>query len=275
VTAPVSFTLPQFSRSPRAFLDLCRQVPALGIKGVFGFDHLVPLGDPHRPVFEGVSVLAAAAVAAPPPSRIGSLVMRTSVRPPDVTAAVVATLGAICGSRAVIGLGVGDRYSADEARRYGMQRGDLDERLRGLEETIALIRQRAPQVAIWIGGTHQALRDTAAGQADGWNAWQVSIDKLHAMVGEVRSSATRPLTTSWGGGVILSPNSASLKENLEKRGGAKAVAAQGLLAGTPDHITAELTARAELVDELVVSVLPNESRAWAMFAKEVLPNLAR
>jgi alkanesulfonate monooxygenase SsuD/methylene tetrahydromethanopterin reductase-like flavin-dependent oxidoreductase (luciferase family) len=175
----------------------------------------------------------------------------------------------------VIGLGVGDRYSADEARRYGMQRGDLDERLRGLEETIALIRQRAPQVAIWIGGTHQALRHTAAGQADGWNAWQVSIDRLHAMVGEVRSAAPRSLTVSWGGGVILSPNSASLKENLEKRGGAKAVAAQGLLAGTPDDITAELTARIELVDELVVSVLPNESSAWALFAKEVLPNLAR
>jgi hypothetical protein len=66
-----------------------------------------------------------------------------------------------------------------------------------------------------------------------------------------------------------------LKENLEKRGGAKAVAAQGLLAGTPDHITSELTARTELVDELVVSVLPNEPSAWAMFAKEVLPNLAR
>ena len=220
-------------------------------------------------------MLSAAAAAALPPARIGSLVMRTSVRPPEVSAAVVATLAAICGSRAVIALGVGDRYSADEARRYGMPRGDLDERLRGLEKTMALIRQRAPEVAVWIGGTHQALRDVAAGHADGWNAWQVSLDKLSAMVGEVRKAATRPLTVSWGGGVVLSPNSASLEENLEKRGGAEAVAAQGLLAGTPDQISAALRARAELVDELVVSVLPNQPSTWALFAKEVLPNLAR
>jgi alkanesulfonate monooxygenase SsuD/methylene tetrahydromethanopterin reductase-like flavin-dependent oxidoreductase (luciferase family) len=275
VTAPVSFTLPLFDRSPRAFLDLCRQVPSLGIRGVFGFDHLVPLGDPHRPVLEGVAVLAAAAAAAPPPARIGSLVMRTSVRPPEVTAAVAATVAAICGSRAVIGLGVGDRYSADEARRYGMPRGDLDERLREMEKTISLIRQRAPAVAVWIGGTHQALRDVAAGQADGWNAWQVSIDKLAGMVAEMRAAATRPLTVTWGGGVILSPNIASLDEALSDRGGAEAVAARGLVAGTPDQVTSDLRERAELVDELVVSVLPNKPSTWALFSKEVLPNLAR
>lgn len=274
MTAPVSFTLPQFDRSPRAFLDLCRQAPALGIRGVFGFDHLVPLGDPQRPVLEGAAVLAAAAAAAPPPTRIGSLVMRTSVRPPEVTAAVVATVAAICGSRAVIGLGIGDRFSADEARRYGMPRGALDERLRDLEKTIALIRQRAPAVAVWIGGTHQALRDMAAGLADGWNAWQVSVDRLRAMVAEVREAAARPLTVSWGGGVILSTDSASLQEALAKRGGAKAAADRGLLAGTPDQVTVALRKRAECVDELVVSVLPNVPSTWALFSKEVLPNLA-
>jgi alkanesulfonate monooxygenase SsuD/methylene tetrahydromethanopterin reductase-like flavin-dependent oxidoreductase (luciferase family) len=275
VTAPVSFTLPQFDRSPRAFLDLCRLVPTLGIRGVFGFDHLVPLGDPHRPVLEGVAVLAAAAAAAPAPARIGSLVVRTSVRPPEVTAAVVATLAAICGSRAVIGLGVGDRYSADEARRYGMPRGALDERLRELEKTIALIRQRSPAIAVWIGGTHQALRDVASGLADGWNAWQVGIDKLGAMVAEVREAATRPLTVSWGGGVILSHKRGYLEEELSKRGGAEAVTARGLVVGTPDQVTAELRTRAELVDEIVVSVLPNEPSTWALFSREVLPNLAR
>ena len=275
MTAPVSFTLPQFDRSPRAFLDLCRQVPSLGIKGVFGFDHLVPLGDPRRPVMEGVAVLAAVAAAAPPPVRIGSLVMRTSVRPPEVTAAVVATLAAICGSRAVIGLGVGDRYSADEARRYGMPRGTLDDRLRGLEKTITLIRQRTPAVALWIGGTHRALREMATGLADGWNAWQVDIDKLTAMVAEVRGAATRPLTVSWGGGVILSQNNPSLEEELSKRGGAEVVADRGLLVGTPDEVTALLQTRAELVDELVVSVLPNTPSTWALFSREVLPNLAR
>jgi alkanesulfonate monooxygenase SsuD/methylene tetrahydromethanopterin reductase-like flavin-dependent oxidoreductase (luciferase family) len=98
---------------------------------------------------------------------------------------------------------------------------------------------------------------------------------MRAMVAEVREAAARPLTVSWGGGVILSPTSASLKEALAKRGGARAVADQGLVAGTPDQVTVELRKRAELVDELVVSVLPNDTSTWAMFSKEVLPNLAR
>jgi alkanesulfonate monooxygenase SsuD/methylene tetrahydromethanopterin reductase-like flavin-dependent oxidoreductase (luciferase family) len=267
--------LPQFDRSPRAFLDLCRQAPELGIRGVFGFDHLVPLGDPNRPVLEGVAVLAAAAAAAPAPARIGSLVVRTSVRPPEVTAAVVATVAAICGTRAVIGLGVGDRLSADEARRYGMPRGGLDERLRDLEKTIALIRQRTPGLPTWIGGTHQALREVAAGLADGWNAWQVSVAQLTTMVAEVRAAAPRPFTVSWGGAVILSESKDYLDEAVAKRGGVQAVAAQGLVAGRPDEVIDELRVRAELVDELVVSVLPNEPRTWALFSREVMPGLAR
>jgi len=275
VTTPVSLTLPQFDSSPQAFLDLCRQAPALGIRGVFGFDHLVPLADPRRPVLEGVAVLAAAAAAVPAPVRVGSLVLRTSVRPPAVTAAVVATVAAVCGSRAVVGLGVGDRYSADEARRYGMPRASLAERLRALEETIALIRQRTPSLAIWIGGVHQSLRDVAASTGDGWNAWQLGVDKLAAVVAELRAAATRPLVVSWGGGVILAENRDSLEEALSRRGGAEEVATQGLVAGTPDEVTAELRARADLVDELVVSVLPNVASNWLLFSTKVLPNLAR
>ena len=68
---------------------------------------------------------------------------------------------------------------------------------------------------------------------------------------------------------------ASLEEQLSRRGGAQAVADRGLLVGTPDEVTAQLQTRAELVDELVVSVLPNTPNTWALFSQEVLPNLAR
>jgi alkanesulfonate monooxygenase SsuD/methylene tetrahydromethanopterin reductase-like flavin-dependent oxidoreductase (luciferase family) len=275
VTTPVSLTLPHFDRTPQAFLDLCRQVPELGIAGVFGFDHLVPLGDPRRPVLEAATVLGAAAAAMPAPGRIGSLVLRTSIRPPAVTAGVAASLAAIAGSRAMIGLGVGDRFSLDEARRYGMPPASLEERLAGLEETIALIRLLAPEIPVWVGGLHRRVREVAARKADGWNAWQVSGDELAARVSEARESAPGPLVVTWGGGVILAKNQASLEEAVARRGGSNAVMGDGLIAGTPGQVAHELRARAELVDELVVSVLPNEARNWRLFATAVMPGLVR
>ncbi len=275
MTTPVSLTLPQFDRSPQAFLDLCRQAPTLGITGVFGFDHLIPLGDPHRPVFEGVAVLGAAAAVIPAPARVGSLVLRTSSRPPAVTAAAVATLAAIAETRVVVGLGAGDKFSADEAHRYGMARGTFQERLQGLQETIELIRQQTPAVTVWVGGLHQTLRQVAARLADGWNAWQVSREDLVAMTAQAREWATRPLTISWGGGVILAKNQESLAEALARRGGREEVTRAGLVAGTPAEVTAELRSRAEVVDELVLSVLPNVPSTWHVLATEVLPNLGR
>lgn len=275
MTTPVSFTLPQFDRTPRAFFDLCRQVPQLGIAGVFGFDHLVPIGDPRRPVLEAATVLGAAAAIIAPPGRVGALVLRTSVRLPEVTAGVAATLEAIAGERAVIGLGVGDRHSAEEERRFGMPGPALGERLRLLDQSIALIRARAPLVRIWVGGLHPALRQVAVGRADGWNVWGVGADRLRMIVAEVREAATRPLVVSWGGGVIIAPNQASLDEAINRRGGGTAVTGEGLITGTPDEVGARLTTIAELVDELVVSVLPNTAATWRLFASTVLPVLVR
>ena len=149
---PVSLTAPQFANTPDSSLDLARSLGSLGFTGMFVFDHLVPIGDPRRPVLEGAATLGA--VAAISSARVGSLVTRATLRAPMITAGIATALAAIAPGRSVLGLGAGDKMSEDEAVRYGMDRPGLTERLSLLEETIALVRLTAPSLPVWVGGRH-------------------------------------------------------------------------------------------------------------------------
>jgi len=57
-----------------------------------------------------------------------------------------------------------------------------------MRETIAAVRARAPGVEIWVGGWSREVREVAAEQADGWNAWggepaafEVAVDQMKKM----------------------------------------------------------------------------------------------
>ncbi|HUO46579.1 MAG TPA: LLM class flavin-dependent oxidoreductase [Acidimicrobiia bacterium] len=273
MTTPVSLTIPQFDEDPGPVFDLCARAADLGLTGLFAFDHLIPIKNPNRPVLEATSTLGAIAASAPPPVRVGSLVLRVTLRPPSVTADIARTVAALVGSRAVIGLGVGDRFSAEEAIRFGFPPRNLDERLALLSETVKAVRQEAESSEIWVGGTHPRLRNLAAIEADGWNAWGISVADMVPMVAEVREASTRPLCVSWGGGVVLAPDQRQLKEALLRRSGGSALPGAPLISGTPSQVVEELSLRSSLVDELVLSVLPNRPATWELFAAEVLPNL--
>jgi alkanesulfonate monooxygenase SsuD/methylene tetrahydromethanopterin reductase-like flavin-dependent oxidoreductase (luciferase family) len=254
---PVSVTVPQFNSDPQPLFDLVRD-PA-GFAGVFVFDHLVPLGDPHRPVLEAASTLGAAAAAGS--TRVGSFVLRVTMRAPELTAAIAATLEAIAPGRTTIGLGVGDRLTANEAARYGMPTPKLDRRLEVLIETIALIRQLAPNVEVWIGGRHHKIRAIAAELADGWNCWGASSEDFAEEAADVRSQAKKPVRISWGGTVLLAPDQGQLDELIQRRGGA-----EGALAGDPEGIQNQLGELAQVGDELVVSVVPNRRPNWELLS---------
>jgi alkanesulfonate monooxygenase SsuD/methylene tetrahydromethanopterin reductase-like flavin-dependent oxidoreductase (luciferase family) len=260
VSFPVSFTIPQFSADPRLALDLARAGDALGLAGVFVFDHLVPLEDPTRPVLEGACCLGAMAATAS--VRVGSLVTRVTLRAPSQTAAVAAAVATIARGRAVLGLGVGDRLSEDEALRYGMARPSLSDRLRLLEETIELVRAAAPDLPVWVGGRHPRVREVAARRADGWNAWAAAVEDLGREAEEVRSQAGRKIVVSWGGAVMIaSPPDAARP------------AGPGLITGSPGEVLDSLGGLRAIVDELVVSVLPNRPDAWDEFHSEILTKL--
>jgi alkanesulfonate monooxygenase SsuD/methylene tetrahydromethanopterin reductase-like flavin-dependent oxidoreductase (luciferase family) len=261
---PVSLTVPQFSTDPGYMLTLAARAQEFGLKGLFAFDHLVPLGDPLRPVFEMTSTLGAlGGISA---VTIGSLVLRVTLRPPEVTAAVAATLEAIAPGRVVLGLGIGDSMSAEEARRFGQRLPSLKARLTLLAETIAAVRLTAPKVPVWVGGRHRKLRALAARWADGWNAWGADVAELAEEAAEVRALVgERAFTVSWGGTILLAPDEDSLSQRVAERGGS-----EGVVAGTPAVIKQHLDQIAALADEIVVSVVPNRPSSWELFAGAVL-----
>ena len=267
----VSLTAPQFANSPDASLDLARSIGPLGLTGVFVFDHLVPLGDPRRPVLEGAATLGALAAASA--GRVGSLVTRATLRDPSITSAIGGALAAIAPGRSLLGLGAGDRMSDDEAIRYGMDRPGFSERIAILERTIELTRLVAPSLPIWVGGRHPRVRHVAAAGADGWNAWGATVEELIREAAELRGEAGRAIAVTWGGGVMLAPDQVALDAAVAARGGLEAIGAAGLTAGTPNRVVEHLAALAGVADELVVSVIPNNPGNWRLLSEEVLPLL--
>ncbi len=257
---PVSLTIPQFSSDPSLALQLAEVAADLGFAGIFVFDHLVPLGNPKRPVLEAFTTLGA--LAARSTVRIGSLVIRATMRPPEVTAAGVSAWAAIARHGVAVGIGIGDSQTVDEAERFGQEQLPLADRVRVLRETITAIRAVAPNVPIWVGGRHPRVIEVAAELADGWNGWMVPIDEIDA---DTSAFAGKPgLTTSWGGTLLLAPDQQSLEQMVEKRGGS-----EGAIAGTPSEIASHLAAIGEHVDELVVSVVPNRLDNWKLLAESI------
>ncbi len=242
MNGPVSITLPQFTRHPAAFLDAARLAEELGYANVFLFDHLVPVGNPDRPVLEGASALGAVA-AATRRIGVGTLVLRAGLRGPGLSAAVASAAEAISGPRLTIGLGAADRLSNEEAVRFGMRPRPLDERLETLAETVTQIRRLASSTRIWIGGRNEAVRSIAAELADGWNAWDASPDQLAAESEMVRRLAERSITISWGGPVRM-----DIEDPRSEVGRLRQLLAAG-------------------ADHLVVSVLPNAPASWRRFAE--------
>lgn len=266
MTVPVSITVPQFADTHEGVIDATVAAQELGFAGVFMFDHLVPIGDPRRAVLELAALLGAAA-ASSETIRLGTLVLRSPLRGPEVSAAMIATASAIVGDRLVAGLGAGDSLSADEARRYGLPAPGLEERVNAVTRTIELVRSQSPEAAVWVGGRHPRVLDAAV-EADGWNGWALTPEELAPVAGHLRSRRPRLLIT-WGGTLLIGSDSGEVADLVDRRG-----SDQGVVAGTPSQLAAALDRIVDAgADELVVSVIPNRRDRWEMFSASVLSRL--
>ena len=175
---------------------MLKESESLGLTGVLATDHLAGWRRPTSPVLEATAALGMVAAAAE--RRVGSLVLQTALRPPSYTANVAGTLAAICRAPPLIGLGVGDSRSRAESNRLGISQPPFPERIRLLRETIAAVRARAPGVEIWVGGWSREVREVAADQADGWNAWGGEPAAFEAAVDHMKKMNPSVLI-SWGG----------------------------------------------------------------------------
>ena len=177
-------------------LEAAKLVDRLGYSHLWTWDHLYAIvGDPHQPIFEGWSALAAWAMATEQ-TRLGLLVGANTFRNPGLVAKTAATLDHISGGRAI--LGIGGAWMELEHQAHGIEFGSgFGQRLDWLDESVAAMRgvldgrsvtsepggryrfddlrhqplpvQRHLPIMIGGSGEKKTLR-TVARYADMWNA---------------------------------------------------------------------------------------------------------
>ena len=119
-----------------------KRVDELGYDHLWTWDHLHAIfGDPHQPIFEGWTTLAAWAQATSGRGS-GLLVGANTFRNPGLVAKMATTLDHISGGRAILGLG--GAWFELEHTGHGIDFGaGFGERLDWLDEAVAAIRTRA------------------------------------------------------------------------------------------------------------------------------------
>jgi alkanesulfonate monooxygenase SsuD/methylene tetrahydromethanopterin reductase-like flavin-dependent oxidoreductase (luciferase family) len=298
----VGLALPVFTNDPARTLDIARDAESLGFDGVFGSDHLLPVGGPRDgPALECFTTLAAVGAVT---SRIavGALVTRAGIRPAGMIAKLAANLDLITEGRAVLGLGTGDRLSEAEHHTFGFPIESPEVRTERLAETAEAVRSLLSGVGyaggrllppfdgpilpaplrqggppLWIGGTSDRVVGVAARLADAWNGWRLSIESFSEKVrllDDLSSANATPhrVEATWGGIALIGDDDADAERRTAER------AAQGreapAFAGSADRAVEWLVSLRDAGATWAVLLLAGPPDRRTLVAEHVLPQLA-
>jgi alkanesulfonate monooxygenase SsuD/methylene tetrahydromethanopterin reductase-like flavin-dependent oxidoreductase (luciferase family) len=237
VTLHIGATLPQFRADAEPCIEAARRAEALGLDGVFVFDHMWPLGNPDGAVLHSHTLLAAVA-AETDRLRVGTLVARVGLMPDAVLANTLVSSALIAGrDRFVAGVGTGDAQSKPEDEAFGVTYEPVAERLARLSRVVGELRQRG--VTTWIGGRSVVVRSMAAETADGLNIWAATPAEVASEVADLhrRTPAGRQVAVSWGGQVLIGRTDAEAAAKLE-RYGSRPNLVHGTVTGVARHFEA-------------------------------------
>jgi probable F420-dependent oxidoreductase len=224
---PFGVALPNYGplASPDNLVRLARRAEDLGIDSVWVADHLVapvsvasvypydrrPDAKPGEmgvieEFYEPLTTLAFLA-GATTRIRLGVSVYVVPYRNPVVTAKIVATLDALSGGRAMLGVGVGwlrEEFAAlgQDASRRGRVTDEYLEVCRRLwRDEVASFEGRhyrlppvrtgpkpvqRPWPPLWVGGNSDAALDRALALGDGWHLIDLSPDEVAERVAALR-----------------------------------------------------------------------------------------
>ena len=160
--------------SPDAVVRVARAAEDGGFDSVWLSDHPFAIG-PDGTVSGALEATTTMAHVAAATERVmvGSLVLASSMRPPQQLAATVRALSLVAPSRVVIGLGTG--WYLPEHQAFGVSLGRYPDRVASLARNAVAAREAGGVVL--VGGVSQRLIDVAASHADVWNcAWDVPAD---------------------------------------------------------------------------------------------------
>lgn len=276
----VGTCLPQFVSDPEVTLAAAIDAEELGYDSVSLFDHLTPLGGPpDRPILECFTMLAALAVRTSR-VRLLPLVARAGLRHPAMTAHLAQSLDRLSAGRFVLGLGAGDAMTADEDRSVGLPERDQPERQADVVATVEKMRELAPGVPVWVGGTSPTIQRLAGRIADGWNVWARPPDDVargRERVADAAADAGRGAPEiTWGGQVLVAESADAAASRVAEWGsGRRPEDVADLVHGDARAVAARLRALGDAgVSECLVSFVgggAGEQRH--VFARDVLPLL--
>ena len=120
------------------FLAAAQRADRLGYDHIWTWDHLYAIfGDPHQPIFEGYTALAAVAQATER-ARLGLFVGANTFRNPGLAAKAITTIDHISGGRAI--MGIGGAWFEGEHTAFGLEFGSgFGQRLDWLGEAVPAI----------------------------------------------------------------------------------------------------------------------------------------
>ncbi|CAN5787358.1 hypothetical protein BH18ACT17_BH18ACT17_10140 [soil metagenome] len=255
----LGISLPVFTDDPARPLGVAARAHALDIDGVFAPDHMFPPvfyppSGPDRPALEVFSLLSAVA-AREPGLHVGTLVTRVTLRAPGILAKQAAALDAMSHGRAILGIGTGDRASADEHERFGFPFPPSSERIAALEETVEALHAlfsgrvwpggaqvpalRGPLLSrgepeVWVGGLSDAVLGVAARVADAWNGWGLDAEGFASKAASLRElAAGRAVAPTWAGIALVGKDRAELDRLVSERRD-RGASLEGLWIGTAD-----------------------------------------
>jgi alkanesulfonate monooxygenase SsuD/methylene tetrahydromethanopterin reductase-like flavin-dependent oxidoreductase (luciferase family) len=247
VTVRVGTTLPQFRADPEPALAAATRAEALGLDGVFVFDHLWPLGKPDGAVLQAYPLLGALAEETRT-IRVGPLVARVGLLPDLVLVNTLVSAAMVAGTgRLIAGLGTGDRLSKPENDAFGVGYDKVEARLASLARCCRALAERG--IETWAGGRSRRLRHTAAMAADALNVWGATPEEVEREAADFRHQAgTRAVEVTWGGQVLIGRDRDAAAEKLERHG-----TRPGLVHGAVDDVIAHFRRLADLGATWVVA----------------------
>ena len=140
---PIGVSIRAIRAEPGWWLESATRLEAAGYAGIWCWDHFMGKGNPRVPVVESWTILSMAA-ASTTRVTLGPFVINVMNRHPAVLARMASTLQIASGGRLVLGIGIGGH--PDEHAAYGIDFPEAGERVRRLEEAVAVLR------ALWSGG---------------------------------------------------------------------------------------------------------------------------
>ena len=227
----VGVTLPQFRDEANTALAAASRAEALGLDGVFCFDHLWPMGQPGRPAISAGPLLGAL-VATTETIAIGTLVARIGLVPDDVLVAMFCGLSALSGGRIIAGLGTGDHLSRAENEAFGLPFEPADQRRRRLVAVATAVGRAG--IPVWIGGGMPKTIELARSLDAPVNLW--GADPIR-----VAELTTTGLEVTWGGSL-----GESVKTVVERLSALEAAGATWAVGAWPESLEMVAEAAAQV-----------------------------